>query len=137
MKRNFQFDGISVVRWGDRLIDLHNAYDLERFGTDLKGGEATLSFIRNGHAIDPEKLPARVTICCAGSVTVAFNDLGKIAAPLSDRGLEIAYFNDDCDWFSFLDELIAERREPLGLHVSFSDVLAVRIFCDEATLSTE
>ena len=137
LKRNFQFDGFSVVRWGDGFIDLHNGYDLESFGTNLTGSEATLSFTRNKHAIDPEKLPSKVTLSCTGTVKVAFNDLGEIAAPLDNEGIEIAYFNEGCDWPSFLDEDIARSQEPLGLHVSFVNGLAVRIFCDEATLATQ
>ena len=137
MKRNFEFDHFSVIRWGDRFIDLHNAYDLDGFGTDLTGSEVKLSFTRNEHAIDPDKLPSKVTLSCTGSVNVAFNDLGTIAAPLDDEGIEIAYFDGGCDWLSFLDEDIARSQKPLGLHVSFINGFAVRIFCDEATLATE
>jgi hypothetical protein len=137
VKRNFQFDFISVVRWQDRFIDLHNAYDLEGFGTDLNGGEVNLSFRRNGHAIDPEKLPSKVTLTCTGNVKVAFNDLSAIAAPLDDEGIEIAYFDEGCDWQSILDEDIARRQVPQGLHVSFINGLVVRIFCDEVTFATQ
>ena len=137
LKRNFQFDGFSVVRWSDMFIDLHNAYDLESFGTDLTGSEVKLSFIRNEHVINPDKLPLKVTLSCTGNVRIAFNDLGEIAAPLDDEGIEIAYFDEGCDWLSFLDENTAQSQEPLGLHVSFINGLAVRIFCDEATLAIE
>ncbi|WP_309603234.1 hypothetical protein [Sphingomonas sp.] len=137
MKRNFQFEGISVVRWGDRFIDLHNAYDFESFGTDLTGSEVTLSFTRNEHAIDPDELPSKVTLSCMGNVRVAFNDLCEIAAPLDDEGIEIAYFDEGCDWPSFLNEEIARSQEPLGLHVSLINGLAIRVFCDEATLDTQ
>jgi len=136
LKRNFQFDGFSAIRWGDRFIDLHNAYDLESFGTDLAGSEVKLSFSRNEYAIDPDKLPSKVTLCCTGNVRVAFNDLGEIAAPLDNEGIEIAYFDEGCDWISFLDEELARSQEPLGLHFSFINGLTVRIFCDEATLAT-
>ena len=136
MKRNFQFDGLSVVRWGDRFIDLHNAYDLENLGTNLRGSEVALSFRRNAHAIDPDALPSKVTLACGGNVRVAFNDLGAIAAPIGDEGIEIAYFDEGCDWLSFLDEEIAAREEPQGLHVSFNGFV-VRIFCDEATFTTQ
>lgn len=136
LKRNFEFDPMSVVRWGDRVVDLHNAYDLEHFGTDLSGSEVTLTFSRNGYAIDPGGLPSRVTLTCRGNVKVAFNNLGAIAAPIDDEGIEIAYFDEGCDWLSCLDEEIARRQEPQGLHVSFINGFAVRIFCDEATLAT-
>lgn len=136
MKRNFRFDGTSVVRWDERFIDLHNAYDLEGFGTDLSGGEVTLSFRRNEYAIDPDKLPSNVTLTCTGEARVAFNDLSAIAAPLDDEGIEIAYFDEGCDWLSFLDEDIARRQKPQGLHVSFGNEFAVRIFCDEVTFAT-
>lgn len=136
MKRNFEFDGSSVIRWQDRLIDLHNAYDLCGFGTNLDGSEATLDFIRNEHAIAPDRLPPKVMLVCAGNVRMAFNDLGAIAAPIDEEGVEIAYFDEGCDWSSFLDEEIAKRQEPLGLHVSFINGFAVRIFCDETTLIT-
>jgi hypothetical protein len=134
LKRNFQFDGFSVVRWGDIFIDLHNAYNLECFGTDLIGGEVNLIFAQNEYAIDPDKLPSKVKLSCTGNVRVAFNNLCEIAAPLDDEGSEIAYFDAECDWSSFLDEDIARSQEPLGLHVSFINGLAVRIFCDEAML---
>ena len=126
-----------MVRWGDRFIDLHNAYDLESFGTDLTGSEVKLSFTRNEHAIDSDKLPSKVTLSCTGNVRVAFNDLGEITAPLDNEGIEITYFDEGCDWPSFLDEDIARSQEPLGLHVSFINGLAVRIFCNEATLATQ
>lgn len=138
MKRNFEFYGFSVVRWGESSVDLHNAYDLESFGTDLTGRrKVELIFTRNEHAINPDKLPSKVTLSCAGNLRVAFNDLSKIAAPLNEEGTEIAYFDEGCDWLSFLDEEIARRQEPVGLHVSFINGLAVRIYCDEATLTTQ
>lgn len=137
MKRNFEFDGFSVVRWGGRFIELHNAYDLVSFGTDLAGTEVKLCFTRNEHAIDPDKLPSKVTLACTGNVRLAFNDLGAIAAPLGDEGIEIAYFDEGCDWLSFLDEDIARSQEPEGLHVSFINGFAIRIFCDEAMLITQ
>ena len=136
MKRNFEFDFITVVRWGDQFLDLHNEYDLESFGTDLAGTEMKLSFPRNVHAIAPERLPSKVMLACTGNVRLAFNDLNAIAAPLNDEGIEIAYFHDGCDWLSFLSEELARSHEPQGLDVRFINGLAVRIFCDEATLST-
>ena len=135
MIRNFEFDGITVVRWGERWVDLHNAYDVASFGTDLSGREVTLSFTRNEHAIKPDTLPANATLCCAGNVRVAFNNLGKIASPLDREGIEIAYFDEGCDWLSFLDEDLARSKVPQGLHVSFVNGLAVRIFCDEVTFA--
>jgi hypothetical protein len=137
LKRNFEFDPTTVIRWGDRFIDLHNAYDLSRFGTDLDGGEVKLVFTRNGHAIDPEALPSKVTLTCSGNVRVAFNDLAAIAAPLDDEGLELAYFDEGCDWLSFTDEQMARSQTPCGLHISFINGLAIRIFCDEASMATE
>lgn len=136
LKRNFQFDSVSVIRWNSRLIDLHNAYDLQGFGTDLSGSETSLNFTRNKNAIDPDTLPPKVTLRCTGNVKLAFNDLGAIAAPLDDEGIEIAYFDQGCDWHSFLDEQIAARQEPQGLHVSFINGFVVRISCDMATLDT-
>ena len=137
MKRNFQFDDISVVRWGDRSLDLHNAYEIENFGTDLRGGEVKLSFTRNKYAIGPDKLPEKAVLSCTGNARVAFNDLGEIAAPIRHEGIQIAYFDEGCDWLSFLDEELARSQEPLGLHVSFINGLAIRIFCEEATLTTK
>jgi len=132
VKRNFEFEFLSVVRWGEALIDLHNAYDLEAFGTDLVGGQVDLRFQRNEHAFEPDSLPQSVTLSCTGNLRVAFNNLGAIAAPLNDEGIEVAYFNEDCDWQSFLDEETARRNEPQGLHVSFINGFTIRIFCDEA-----
>ena len=137
LKRNFQFDGFSVVRCGDRFLDLHNAYDLECFGTDLAESEVKLGFSRNEFAIDPDELPSQVAFSCTGNVRVVFNDLGKISAPLDDEGTEVAFFDEACDWFSFLNEDIARLQEPLGLHVSFTNGLTVRIFCDEILLTTQ
>jgi len=137
LKRNFEFDHLTVVRWGDRFIDLHNAYDLHTFGTDMSGSEVKLTFRRNDYAIDPSILPSTVTLTCSGNVRVAFNNLSAIDAPLDSEGVEIAYFDEGCDWRSFLDEEIARRQEPQGLHVSFINGFAVRIFCDEATLATQ
>jgi hypothetical protein len=137
LKRNFEFEGFSVIRWAGNVIDLHNAYDLESFGTDLTANEVSLVFTRNEYAIDPDNLPPKVSLACTGNVKVAFNNLGKIAAPLNDEGMEIAYFDEDCDWLSFLDEDNARLQEPRGLHVSFINSLAVRIFCDEAALSAQ
>ena len=137
MKRNFEFDRMTVVRWNDRFIDLHNAYDLERFGTDMSGSEVNLIFGRNAHAIDPDSLPSKVTLTCSGNIRVAFNDLSAITAPLDDEGIEIAYFDEGCHWLSFLDEDIVQSQEPQGLHVSFINGFAVRIFCDEATFAAQ
>ena len=137
MRRNFRFDGFSVIRWQDQSIDLHNAYDLERFGTDPGGGEVELCFSRNEHAFDPDRLPFRVSLRCTGNVRIAFNDLNRIAAPLNDEGIDIAYFDEAFDWPSFADEEIAAREEPDGLHVSFINGLVVRIYCELTTLEIE
>ena|GEM_PF-1989604 len=137
MKRNFQFDGMSVVRWGDRYIDLHNAYDLEGFGTGPAGDTVEIRFKRNAYAIDPINLPRNVTLRCTGRVRLAFNDLCKIPAPIDSAGIEIAYFDGECDWLSFLDEELAQRQEPEGLHLGFGGEFAVRIFCDETLFSAD
>ena len=96
-----------------------------------------MHFARNGYGIDPDTLPAKVALTCSGNVRVAFNDLCAIAAPIDHEGIEIAYFDAQCDWLSFLDEEIARRQEPHGLHISFINGFAVRISCDETTLSTQ
>lgn len=137
MRRNFQFDHFTVVRWRDKLIDLHNAYDLATFGTDLSGGEVVLDFRRNEHALRPDELPVRVSLTCTGNVKVAFNDLTSIAAPLDKEGIELAYFDADCDWLSFLDEDLIRTHEPLGLHLMFSNRFTIRIFCDEVVLAAQ
>lgn len=33
MKRNFEFDFVTVVRWAEEVLDLHNDYELKSFGT--------------------------------------------------------------------------------------------------------
>ena len=137
MKRNFEFDSATVVRWDDRYIDLHNAYDLEHFGTDMTGNEVKLTFSRNRHAINASGVPASVELICNGNLRIAFNNLKAIAAPLDREGIEIAYFNEDCDWLSFLDEALARQREPQGLHISFINGFAVRIFCDEVRFAAQ
>lgn len=136
MRRNFAFDGITVVRWGEQVLDLHNDYDLRTLGTDLAGTEVRLTFKRNEHAIAPDRLPERVALECKGNVRVAFNDLTASAAPLGEEGVELAYFHDGCDWMSFLDEKLARQSEPTGLDVRFDSGLVVRITCDEATLTS-
>ena len=122
-----------MISFGDRGIDLHNDYDLKSFGTDLEGGEVELNFSRNDHAFHPDGLPEAVSVRCTGNVRIAFNNLNEIAAPLNDEGLNVAYFDDGCDWASFTTEDIAARQEPLGLHISFINGLAIRVFCDDAT----
>lgn len=117
------------------LLDLHNAYDLESLGTDLTASEVRLTFKRNDYAIDPDRLPMKVSLACTGNIRIAFNNLRGIAAPLDAEGIEIAYFDEGCDWLSFLDEDLARSQEPQGLHLSFINGLAVRIFCDEAALA--
>ncbi|MFN3352064.1 MAG: hypothetical protein ACK4Z5_00530 [Brevundimonas sp.] len=135
MKRNFEFDFVTVVKWGEDVLDLHNDYDLKSFGTALDGTEARLSFARNEHAFAAARLPEKVTLDCKGNVKVAFNDLTALVAPANDEGIEIAYFHDGCDWLSFLSEDLARLSEPLGLDVRFINGLVVRIYCDEATLT--
>ena len=135
MKRNFEFDGFSVIRWGDRSIDLHNDYELESLGSDITGSEARLAFTQIEHA---EGLPSKVTLTCTGNVTVAFNDLRALERSLQHEGIDLAYFAEDCDWQSFIDEEMARSQAPLGLHLGFSPSdLTIRIFCDEARLATE
>jgi len=137
LKRNFQFDGMSVVRWGDQHIDLHNAYDLESCGTSLTGDAVEICFKRNAHAIDPNSLPREVTLRCAGDVRIAFNDLCEIAVPVTNEGVEIAYFDEGCDWNSWLNERMAQRQGASGLHLSLGDGFAIRIFCNQVTFSAE
>lgn len=137
MKRNFELDDFTVLRWDDKLVDLHNAYDLEQFGTSISGSEIKLTFCRNGYALDPSGLPLSVTLTCSGNVRIAFNNLGAIAAPLDKEGIEIAYFDQDCGWQTFLDEKTARRYEPAGLHISFVNGFVIRIFCDQATVFAE
>lgn len=137
MKRNFQFDDVSIVRWGDQCIDLHNAYDLERFATNRAGDEIEIRFKRNAHAIDPGSLPATVTLRCAGEARLAFNDLCVIMAPITNEAVEIAYFDEGCDWLSFLDEPMAQRQEPQGLHLAFDSGLVIRVFCGEAKFTVD
>jgi hypothetical protein len=135
MRRNFAFDGITVVRWGKQGLDLHNDYDLRSFGTDLAATEARLTFNRNEHAIAPDRLPEKVTLECTGNVRVAFNDLTALTASLGDEAVELAYFREGCDWTSFLDEKLARQSEPKGLDVRFTNGLVIRIACDEAILT--
>lgn len=136
MNRNFAFDQFTVVRWNDHLIDLHNLYDLKHFGTDLGGETVTLEFIRIRYASDQPSLPPRVTLRCGGNARIAFNDLNLIETPLDGEGIEIAYFDRNCeDWDEFIDEHAAIGQEPLGLHVTFANGLAMRIFCEVVTFA--
>jgi len=136
VKRNFRLDHPSILNVAGKHIDLHNAYDLAAFGTDLDGGQASLVFSRNGHALDKNGLPSMVKLTCSGNVRIAFNDLCAVAAPINHEGIEIAYFDAECDWWSFLDEGIAQRQEPQGIYICFNNGFAIRIACDETTAST-
>lgn len=136
MKRNFEFDVMTIVKWDGKLIDLHNCYDLETFGTDFGGTVFEMAFRQNAFAIPPHELPEMVTLSCSGNLRIVFNDLCAIAAPIVDEGIEIAYFNDECGWRSFLTEELAREWGVQGLHVSFVNGLTVRIFCDEVVLTT-
>ncbi|WP_269515415.1 hypothetical protein [Brevundimonas subvibrioides] len=111
-------------------------WSLENFGTDPGGKEVKLTFTQNKHAIRPDTLPSRVMLACTGNVKLAFNDLNAIAAPLNDEGIEIAYFDEECDWLCILSAELARVQKPLGLDVRFVNGLVVRIFCDEATFTT-
>ena len=135
LKRNFEFNIQSAVRWDGKLIDLHNAYDLDRFGTDLEGTEVSLAFTRNQYAVEPEGLPLKVKLTCTGNLRFAFNDLCLFSAPINAEGIEIAYFDEDCDWLSLTDETLASTQSPLGLHLEFVNGLTFRVFCDQATFS--
>lgn len=137
LKRNFWFAGITVIRFGDRLIDVHNSYDLECFGTDISGDTLSLSFSRSRYALDQESLPRNVTLRCTGNLKLALNNLNLIAAPLDFEGIEIAYFDRDCGWDSCIDENMAATQEPLGLHIGFINGLVVRVYCELATLEVD
>ena len=70
MKRNFRFDPISVIPYEGRTIDLHNAYDLDHFGSDPEGREVVLQFARNEHAMDQTAAPPPVVVDIAKGVGV-------------------------------------------------------------------
>jgi len=72
----------------------------------------------------------------ADNVRIASDDVRGLLH-LDDEGIEIAYFNEGCDWLTLLDEDIARSQEPRGLPASFINGVAVRISCDEATLAIE
>lgn len=133
MQRNFKFDGFSVVHFEGQIIDLHNAYEIECIGTSAEGDTATLTFRRNQYAINPKSLPDRISLRCTGNVKVAFNNLNHVIGPLNEEGIEVAYFDEHCDWDSLIDEEIAETQKPLGLHLQFMNDLVVRIYCESIT----
>ena len=136
MRRNFKFDGFSVIHFGGQIIDLHNAYDIECIGTSEDGDAATLTFRRNQHAINPERLPERVSLSCTGNVKVAINNLNHVVGPLNEEGIEVAYFDEHCDWDSLIDEETAATQKPLGLHLQFMNELVVRIYCEAVTFES-
>ena len=52
--------------------------------------------------------------------------------PLRGDTVEVAYFDDECDWDSILDEELADRQGFEGLHISFSGGFVLRIRADAA-----
>ena len=132
MLKNFTIRAFAEVIVAGRAIDLHNLYAVSSIGTDLGGDAVTLRFRRDHQWPGPDTLPEAVTLTCSGNLKMAFNDLVDAPLPLRDDAVAVAYFDEHCDWNSFLDEDLAAAHGFAGLHIGFSGGLVLRIRADVA-----
>ena len=134
MRKNFSIHGFAEVMVARTAIDLHNLYSVSSITTDRAGDTLTVTFQRDNQLSGPEGLPTVVTLTCSGNLRVAFNDLVDTPVPLRDDAVELAYYDEDCEWDSFLDESLAAFQGFEGLQLSFSGGLVLRIRSDVAEM---
>ena len=132
---NFVIHAFAEVIVADRAIDLHNLYGVANITTDQAGDRLTLRFNRDHRWPGPDGLPEAVTLTCSGNLKLAFNDLVDAPVPLREDAVELAYFDEHCEWDSFLDEDLAAIQGFEGLQVSFSGGLVLRIRADVAEVT--
>jgi hypothetical protein len=135
MLKNFTLHAFGEVIVADRAIDLHNLYGAASISTDLSGDAVTLRFQRDHQRPGPDGLPEAVIFTCSGNLNLAFSDLLDAPVPLRDDVVELAYYNEHCDWDAFLDEDLAATQGFEGLHLSFSGGLVLRIRADVAEVA--
>jgi hypothetical protein len=135
MLKNFTIYAYAEVIVADRAIDLHNLYGVASISTDLAGDAVTLRFQRDHQWSGPDPLPEAVILTCSGNLKIAFNDLVHASVPLPDDAVEVAYYDQHCEWDSFLDEELAATQGFEGLHISFSGGFVLRISADIAEIA--
>ena len=135
MLKNFTIYAFAEVIVADRAIDLHNLYDVASISTDLAGDAVTLRFQRNHQWQGPDGLPEAVILTCSGNLKIAFKNLVDAPVPLREDAVELAYYDDHCEWNAFLDEDLATKHGFEGLHISFSGGLVLRIRADIAEVA--
>jgi hypothetical protein len=135
MQKNFTTPDLAAVVVADKHIDLHNLYGVVSIGTDVSGNAITLTFQRDHQWPGPEGLPEKVALICSGNLQIVFNNLVDTPVPLREDAVEIAYYDEQCEWDAILDERLATAQGFAGLHVSFSGGLVLRIRADVAEVS--
>ena len=136
MRKNFSIHAFAEVIVAQKVIDLHNLYSVGSISTDRSGDTLTVTFQRDDEWPGPEGLPDEVTLTCSGNLKITFNNLVDAPVPLRDDAVEVAYYDEDCEWDSFLDESLAAFQGFEGLHLSFSGGLVLRIRADVAEMAT-
>lgn len=134
MHKNFSIHNFAEVIVDRKVVDLHNLYSVGSISTDRAGETLTVTFRRRSGWPGPEGLPAQVTLSCSGNLKIAFNNLVDSPVLLRDDAVEVAYYDDHCDWDSFLDESLAAVQGFQGLHLSFSGGLVLRVRSDVADM---
>ncbi len=135
MLKNFTIHAFAEMIVADRAIDLHNLYRVFSISTDFAGDAATERRHRDHQWPGPEALPEAVILTCSGNLKIAVNDLVDAPVPLRDDAVEVAYYDDHCEWDTFLDEELAANQGFEGLHISFSGGLVLRIRADVAEVA--
>lgn len=135
MLKNFTIHAFAEVIIVDTTIDLHNLYGVASIRTDLAGDVVTLTFQRDHQWSGPDTLPEAVTLTCSGNLKMAFNDLADAPVRLRDDAVEVAYYDADCEWDTFLDEELAATQGFEGLQFSFAGGLVLRIRADLAEMA--
>lgn len=135
MLKNFTMHGFAELIVAGRTIDLHNLYCVAGITTDLAGGKLTVRFHRDHRWAGPDGVPDAVTLTCSGNLRLAFNDLVDAPVPLREDAVELAYYDEHCDWDFFLDEDLAAKQGFEGLHLSFSGGLVLRIRAEIAEVT--
>ncbi|MBA2466307.1 MAG: hypothetical protein H0V46_01715 [Sphingomonas sp.] len=127
MRKNFSIHGFAEVIVAGKAIDVHNLYGVGTISTDRAGDTLTVRFQRDNKWPGPEGLPDEVTLTCSGNLKITFNNLVTHPGDLRADAVEVAYYDEDCEWDFFLDESLAESQGFDGLHLSFSSGLVLRI----------
>ncbi len=119
MQKNFTVQAFAEVIVADRAIDLHNLYGVASISTDGAGDTVAVRFQRDRQWSGPEALPETVILTCTGNLKIAFNDLVDAPVPLRDDAVEVAYYDEHCEWDTFLDEELATNQASRGSTSAF------------------